>query len=55
MRNKADWKFEDFIEQIISLSAITEVPGIAEARTELLKEVWQKFPAECRALGLTGK
>lgn len=53
MRNKETWSFEDFIEQIFALSAINEVPGIAEARKALLVEVWQKFPAECKALGLT--
>lgn len=52
MRNKETWSFEDFIEQIFALSAINEVPGIAEARKALIAEVWQKFPAECKALGL---
>ena len=51
---KEDWGFREFIEQIFALSEIVEVPGIQEARTELIKEVWQKFPAECKALGLTG-
>ena len=51
---KDDWGFREYIEQIFALSEIQEVPGIQEARTELIKEVWQKFPAECKALGLTG-
>jgi hypothetical protein len=50
---KKYWRFEDYIEEIIHLSEITEVPGITEAREVLLTEVWHKFPAECRALGLT--
>lgn len=51
---KEDWGFREYIEQIFALSEILEVPGIQQARLELIKEVWQKFPAECKALGLTG-
>jgi len=47
------WTFVDFIEEIISLSEITEVPGIEEQRSELIKEAWRRFPGECKALGLT--
>lgn len=46
------WTFQDFIEEIITLSEITEVPGIEAQRGELLKEVWRRFPGECAALGL---
>lgn len=55
MNSKDNWTFDRFIDEIIHLSEISEVPGIKEARSELLKEVWQRFPAECKALGLTGK
>lgn len=51
--SKQNWRFEDYIEAIIHLSEITEVPGITEARESLLAEVWHRYPAECRALGLT--
>ncbi len=47
------WTFVDFIEEIISLSEITEVPGIEEQRSDLIKEAWRRFPEECKALGLT--
>ena len=46
------WTFVDFIEEIISLSEITEVPGIEEQRKELIKEVWRRFPNEAKGLGL---
>ena len=46
------WTFVDFIEEIISLSEITEVPGIEEQRKELIKEVWRRFPDEAKGLGL---
>lgn len=53
MDSKDYWSFERFIEEIIHLSEISEVPGIAEARDALLNDVWRKYPAECRELGLT--
>ena len=46
------WTFVDFIEEIISLSEICEVPGIEAQRGELIKEAWRRFPQECAALGL---
>lgn len=46
------WTFVDFIEEVIALSEITEVPGIVEKRSELIKEAWRRFPEECAALGL---
>ena len=53
MKNKANWTFSDYVEQVISLSAISEVPGIDEARAELIKEMWALYPVECKELGLT--
>lgn len=46
------WTFVDFIEEIISLSEIIEVPGTVERRSELITEAWRRFPQECEALGL---
>lgn len=51
--NTTEWTFGDFIEEIITLSEITEVPGIEEQRSKLIKEAWRRFPGECKALGLT--
>jgi hypothetical protein len=50
MRN--DWTFSAYIEEIIMLSEIAEIPGIAQKRALLLREVWHKFPVECEGLGL---
>ena len=47
------WTFVDFIEEVIYLSEISEVPGIQGRRSDLLLEVWRRFPAECKALGMT--
>lgn len=51
--DRTAWDFSSYIEEIISLSAITEVPGIEEQRAALIKEVWSRFPSDCVALGLT--
>ena len=50
--DRTNWSFSSYIEEIILLSEITEIPGIIEKRIELLKEVWYKFPRECEAMGL---
>lgn len=50
--DRTNWNFSSYIEQIIMLSEITEVPGIEEQRKVLLKEVWTKFPDLCYAMGL---
>lgn len=51
--SKDRWDFRRFLEEVFHLSEITEVPGIAEARNKLIQEMWKRFPAECRAIGLT--
>jgi hypothetical protein len=53
MEYTAKWNFSAFIEEIIDLSEIIEVPGIKEKRANLIKEVWKRFPVECKQLGLT--
>lgn len=52
MNSKDNWTFSRFIEEIIHLSEISEVPGIEDARNALLREVWKRYPVECEALGL---
>jgi hypothetical protein len=46
------WTFADYIEEIIALSEIIEIPGIRVRRDDLIKEVWSKFPSNCEDLGL---
>jgi hypothetical protein len=53
MERMSTWSFSDFIEEIILLSEITEVPGVDETRSRLLQEAWRRFPSECQAMGLT--
>jgi hypothetical protein len=55
MTNSKDrWDFRRFMEEVFHLSEIDEVPGIHEARNELIKEMWKRFPQDCEAIGLTG-
>lgn len=49
---RTDWKFADYIEEIVMISEIIEIPGMKEKRSELISEVWDRFPQECEDLGL---
>ena len=46
------WDFDRYLNDIIHLSEIEEIPGIKEARKALISEMWDKFPNDCKALGL---
>lgn len=49
---RKDWTFSQYIEEIVMLSEILEIPGVKQKRTELIAEVWDRFPQECEDLGL---
>jgi hypothetical protein len=51
--SKDRWDYGRYMEEILHLSEIVEVPGIREARDELVAEMWKRFPVECEAIGLT--
>jgi hypothetical protein len=53
MPNTQNWTFGNFIEEIVLMSEIIEIPGYKAKRDDLIKEVWKRFPAECEMLGLT--
>ena len=46
------WSFDKFLDEIIHLSEIDEIPGIPEIRQKLLRLMWEKYPKECRDMGL---
>lgn len=52
MKNRDSWTFSNYIEEIIMISEIIEIPGMKDKRTMLIREVWDKFPSECEDLGL---
>lgn len=49
---RKDWTFSQYIEEIVMLSEILEIPGMKQKRTELIAEVWDRFRQECQDLGL---
>lgn len=52
MKNRDSWTFSNYIEEIVMISEIIEIPGMKDKRTTLIREVWDKFPSECEDLGL---
>ena len=52
MKNRDSWTFSNYIEEIVMISEIIEIPGMKDKRTTLISEVWDKFPSECEDLGL---
>ena len=50
---RENWTFSNYIEEIVLISEIIEIPGMDTKRKELVIEVWDKFPEECERLGLT--
>ena len=49
---RQNWSFSAYIEEIFALSEINEIHGIKQKIAELIREVWSKFPNECKDLGL---
>jgi hypothetical protein len=44
MRN--NWKIADYINELIHLDEISEIPGVSETIQVILKEMWGKFSQE---------
>jgi hypothetical protein len=49
---RSNWTFSEYIEEIILLSEIAEIPGMTAKRSKLIGEVWQRYPEVCEAFGL---
>jgi hypothetical protein len=45
MRN--NWKIADYINELIHLDEISEIPSISDIIQVMLKEMWAKFPQDC--------
>ena len=50
--SKQDWTFRDYLEEIFYIS---EIPGMKQKHAEMISEMWDKFPLECEAIGLTDR
>ena len=48
------WSFPKFLDEIIHLSEIDYIPGVIEVRQKLIQIMWEKYPDDCRAIGLKG-
>ena len=44
---RSDWKIGDYIQELIYLAEILDVPSAAETIQVMLKEMWAKYPREC--------
>ena len=55
MEQRQTWSFASYLEEIFNLSEIMEIPGIKESHAALISEMWDKFPNECRAIGLADR
>lgn len=49
---RAGWTFSQYIEEIVMISEIIEIPGMKQKRNDLVEEAWERFPDECEELGL---
>ena len=49
---REDWTFSTYMNEVIYLSEITEVPGATKLLTVLLKEMKERFPADSKELGI---
>ena len=46
------WKLSDYLEEMVCICEVLEVPGM-KARLEAIRvEAIEKFPAECEELGI---
>ena len=49
---RQNWSFSAYIEEIFALSEINEIPTIKAKIAELIREMWVKFPNDCKDIGL---
>ena len=49
---RSDWKFKDYLEEMVCICEVLEVPGMRSRLDEIREEVLRKFPVECEELGI---
>lgn len=52
MEEKPNWSFGDYMEELICIAEVLEVPGMKAKLDETLHEVWDLYPRECEDLGV---
>ena len=51
MKNRENWNFNDYYEELIYLDEMLEIPGVEDARMTIMVEVWEKYPEQCEENG----
>jgi len=49
---KDSMTFDQYLNEIFNLSEISEIPGVKSTIDALIKTMWEKYPKECKAIGL---
>ena len=49
---RSDWKFSDYLEEMVCICEVLEVPGMRSRLESIREEVLRKFPAECEEMGI---
>ena len=52
MKDRENWTFNDYYEQLIYLDEMLSISGVEEARIQIMIEAWEKYPAQCQENGL---
>lgn len=46
------WTFMSYLDELIYMDEISEIPGVLEYRNTLIDEVWERFPEDCINYGV---
>ena len=46
------WKFSDYLEEMVCICEVLEVPGMKSRLEAIRSEVLEKFPDECEEMGI---
>lgn len=41
------WTFLSYLDELVYMDEISEIPGVDEYRNTLIDEVWERFPEDC--------
>ena len=49
---RENWSFSAYLEEVFMLAEINEIPTVKAKIAELIREMWVKFPNDCKDIGL---
>ena len=41
------WTFMSYLDELVYMDEMSEIPGVDEYRNKLIDEVWERYPKEC--------